>query len=403
MEKFFKKIIQSVIRADLVIVLILISNTLLYAFWFERDIIISTTEFSLLMLVNSFFVVWVINKFYEWPIGVLKKNIQLFVVWELKDDNIFFKESINPRLNYVGAFFGRALKTLRSIHDEFMHGKDIKSEVNLASELQWKLLKKKLLEVPSLNIVASSTPAWEVWGDSYDIIKQWDNYYIYVWDATGHGVGAGFVMVMVNALIAWFSKIYTSWADILSNTNDILKPRIKSNILMSMLLVRWNEEEKRVFMTWAWHEYLLIYKNKSQKCHMIKSGWLALWMTKNIHKLLKEREIQFEENDIIVLYSDGITESINRPRKDGLEEMFWENKLVQAIERAPNMKSKTHKSAISVFNNITIELSKHMWYKYAQLDDITLTVIHYKDRYYQRNDDFGTKIPEEFITEWTWG
>jgi serine phosphatase RsbU (regulator of sigma subunit) len=45
-------------------------------------------------------------------------------------------------------------------------------------------------------------------------------------------------------------------------------------------------------------------------------------MTKNIHKLLKEREIQFEKNDIIILYSDGITEAIDRPKKDGKEHMF---------------------------------------------------------------------------------
>lgn len=400
--KLLKKIIQAIKRADVAIVFILISNTVLYGFWYENNIDITTADFTLMMLTSSLLVVYVINKFYEWPIGLLKKNIQLFVVWELKDDNIFFQEGINPRLNYVGTFFWRALKTLRSIHDEFMHGKDIKSEVNLASELQWKLLKKTLLEVPSLNIVASSTPAWEVWGDSYDIIKQWENYYIYVWDATGHWVGAWFVMVMVNALIAWFSKIYTSWADVLANTNDILKPRIKSNILMSMLLVRWNEEEKRIFMTGAGHEYLLIYKNKSQKCHMIKSWWLALGMTKNVHKLLKEREIQFEENDIIVLYSDGITEAIDRPKKDGKEKMFWETQLIESIEEAPNMKGRKHKSAISVFNNITIELSKHMWYKYTQLDDITLTVLHYKDEYYKRSEDFGTKIADDFITEWNW-
>ena len=402
MEKFYKKILQALMRADVFIVLILMSNIVLYGFYNEKGMIFSTSEFALLILVDSFLVIWVINRFYELPIMQLKRNIQLFVVWELKDDNIFFKESINPRLNYVGTFFGRALKTLRSIHDEFMHGKDIKSEVNLASELQWKLLKKKLLEVPSLNIVASSTPAWEVWGDSYDIINEGDNYYIYVWDATWHGVWAWFVMVMVNALIAGFSKIYTSWSEILANTNDILKPRIKSNILMSMLLVRWNEREQRIFMTGAGHEYLLIYKNNSKKCHMIKSWGLALGMTKNIHKLLKEREIQFEKNDIIVLYSDGITESIDRPKKDGTEQMFWEERLVEAVSEAPNMKWKLHKSAVSVFNNITIELSKHMGYKFTQLDDITLTVIHYKDEKYVRSEDFGTKIPDEFITEWTW-
>jgi serine phosphatase RsbU (regulator of sigma subunit) len=39
-------------------------------------------------------------------------------------------------------------------------------------------------------------------------------------------------------------------------------------------------------------------------------------MVKNASKLLKEQEIKFEVNDIIVMYSDGITEAINKPSKD---------------------------------------------------------------------------------------
>jgi hemerythrin len=82
--------------------------------------------------------------------------------------------------------------------------------------------------------------------------------------------------------------------------------------------------------------------------------------------------------------------------------MFWETKLIYAVEKAPNMKWKNHKSAISIFNSITIELSKHMGYKHVQLDDITLAVIHYKDAHYKREEDFWTKIPDDFITEWKW-
>ncbi|MDR3150820.1 MAG: hypothetical protein LBU14_04415 [Candidatus Peribacteria bacterium] len=54
---------------------------------------------------------------------------------------------------------------------------------------------------------------------------------------------------MVNALISAISKIYKSGADILIKTNSELKPRVKANLLMSMLLLRWNEKEKRLFMT----------------------------------------------------------------------------------------------------------------------------------------------------------
>jgi hypothetical protein len=56
-------------------------------------------------------------------------------------------------------------------------------------------------------------------------------------------------MVMVNALINGFAKIFKSGASILIKTNEILKPRVKANLLMSLLMVRWDEKEKRAFMT----------------------------------------------------------------------------------------------------------------------------------------------------------
>ncbi|MDR0772313.1 MAG: hypothetical protein LBF15_04735 [Candidatus Peribacteria bacterium] len=54
---------------------------------------------------------------------------------------------------------------------------------------------------------------------------------------------------MINALVSSLSKIYKSGAEILTKTNEELKPRVKANLLMTMLLLRWNETEKRLFIT----------------------------------------------------------------------------------------------------------------------------------------------------------
>jgi len=73
-----------------------------------------------------------------------------------------FKKTSNPHLNYVLLFFGKTLFTLKHIKSEFLHGKEIKSEVDLAGELQEKLLHKQIPEVPELEIVAKSRPAAEI-------------------------------------------------------------------------------------------------------------------------------------------------------------------------------------------------------------------------------------------------
>ena len=389
-----------------IILILLIANPLL-AFIFG-EIIVSmsmATKYSVLALViiiEFFIIITLVNRLFLNPIVNLEITIKKFITWTHKWSDIKFHKTLNSNLNFILAFFAKTLNTLKNIKSEFLHGKEIKSEVQLWKEIQWKMLEKKLLEVPSLDIIMKSTPAWEIGWDSYDIIKQDDNYYIYVWDATGHWVWAWLIMIMVNALISGFAKIFKSGADILSKTNEILKPRVKANLLMSLLLIRWDEKAKRVFMTGAWHEYLMIYKHKQNKTFKIKSGWVALGMIQNISKLLKEKEIRFEPNDIIVLYSDWITEAINKTKKDGSEEMFWEERLIESINNAPIVDNQKYKSARSVFNNITIDLSQFMWYKHSQFDDITLAVLHYKDQDFSKVNNFSEEIKEDFITEWNW-
>ncbi|MDD5770403.1 MAG: PP2C family protein-serine/threonine phosphatase [Candidatus Gracilibacteria bacterium] len=391
----------------LIIIIIMLSNVILLKY-LEKIIIENgggingDVIIGFVLFIEAIIIIFMINKSYQNPIKELNEHINDFISGKSRGENVNIKTNYsNPNIRYVLKFFDVILNSLKNIKNEFISGKAIKGEVQLAKELQEKLLNKKLEKIPSIDIIAKSKPAGEVGGDSYDVIKEGENYYIYVGDATGHGVGAGFVMVMVNALVSGFAKIFKSSAQILANTNEILKPRIKSNILMTLLMVRWNEEEKRFFMAGAGHEYLIIYKQALKKCFLIKSGGLALGMTKNIHKILKEQEIKFEKDDIAVLYSDGITESINQNKKDGLEQMFGENRLKEAIENAPDLPGINIKSARSVFNNITIMLSKFMGYKHKQFDDITLVVLHYKgDRIIEK--DVSEVILEDFITEWNW-
>lgn len=389
-----------------IILMILIANPLMYFFYWDKFFELNEQDqlvtLAWIIVAEFIIIMFLIKKFFHGPIVRLEHTIKNFLVWNLKDTNIDFRKSFNPHLNYTLSFFSKTLNTLKNIKDEFIHGKEIKSEVDLGKEIQWKMLTKKLIKIPNLDVIVKSKPAWEIGWDSYDIIKEWDNYFIYVWDATGHWVWAWFIMIMVNALISWFSKVYKNWANILSKTNEILKPRVKANLLMSLLLVRWDSEERKIYMTWAGHEYLMIYKFNQNRTFRIKSGWVALWMIKDISKLLKEKEILFEENDIIVLYSDWITEAINKPRKDWTEEMFLEKRLEESINKAPNVNWGDYKSARSVFNNITIDLSKFMWYKHTQLDDITLAVIHYKTTWFDSKNDFSENIDDEFITEWNW-
>lgn len=390
---------------NIVILSIVITN--IYLSWYYlnylqvADLELKIFYATIILVIETTIIMTAINYFYHSPIDYLVFNIKKAT---LSQEKITFKKTLNPDITYINTFFFSFLEWFKWIKNDFLKWKEIKWEVELAREIQEKLLNKKILPPPSLNIVARAKPLWEIWWDSFDIIQKDDNYYIYIWDATWHWVWAWFIMGMVNALIESYVNNYISWDDILTLTNKTLKPRIKANLLMSLLLVRWNENEKRLFMTWAWHEYLIIYKNSTKKCYKIKSWWLALWMMKDISKVTEEKEIKFDVNDIIVLYSDWITDSINSNDNSLIKERFWETRLIKAIENAWSVMWKNYKTAQSVFNNITLELSKFMWYKHVQVDDITLVVMHYKWEDYDSSQDFWADLLKDksLITEWNW-
>ena len=390
----------------IVVTLSVIIDVYFYAFYFSlplplmgtlSDILTTfgvqkTHDFIVILTIftGEFACIFVFIYFYfTGPIDALKRQVAYFLTNNKKDIPFSTAGTANPDINYVGSFLGKSLEILRAFKDEMQSGRTLRSEVDIAAELQKHILAKKTVAIPGLDIVANSRSATEVGGDSYDIIKNDHNYYIYLGDATGHGVGAGFVMMIANALISGFSKTFTSSADILIRTNEILKPRVKSNILMSLLMIRYNDEQRKFFMTGCGHEYLIVYSYELKRVLKLQSGGVALGMTKDTSRITKEIPLNICVGDIIVMYTDGITEARN-----GDKMLFGIERLIESIERS-------NKTAQDVFNTISIDLSKFMGYRHTQYDDITLIVMHCTGSQ-TANKIVESEIPPEFITEWNW-
>ena len=352
----------------------------------ENELALALTLYSQIIIVLFY-----IRAVYVVPIYSLKKEIALFLTGARSEDSLSVS-GLNSDANFIINFFNKSLQILRNFKDEMKAGRVLRSEVEIAAEIQRTVLDKKSTQIPSLEYVANSKSATEVGGDSFDIIQRGENYYIYLWDVTGHGVASWFVMMMVNALISGFSLTDVNGAGILAKTNAILKPRVKQNMMMTCLLVRWNEAEKKLYMTGAWHEYLIIYKSNGT-IQKIKTGWVALGMVKDISKALREENVQIDIDDIIVLYTDGITEARLNSKQDGL--LFGVDRLIDAIDRTQQ------KTAQNVFNNITIELSKFMGYNHVQYDDITLIVMRYKGTF-NTTQTPDQPLQKDYITEWDW-
>jgi serine phosphatase RsbU (regulator of sigma subunit) len=339
---------------------------------------------------------FIVYKSYIWPVQKLNREIAKFMTG-VKEDLEVEPNTLSKWMNQLISFFIKSLQILKVFKDELRDGRKLRSEVEIASEIQKHILDKEEVIVPSLEIAMATTPATEVGGDSYDIIEWKDkNYYVYVGDVTGHGVPSGFVMMTVNALISALSLNELNGATILANTNRILKPRVKQNMMMSCVMLRWDASHKAMYYTGAGHEFILVYKAKEQKVYKVKTGWVALGMVKDSSKILKEQQIAYDPEDVIVLYTDGISEARYRSDSNGM--LFWVDRIVESIMKC------WKRDAPTIFQQITIDLSAFMGYKHKQYDDITLIVARYLPG--GASGTTTSTLPDAIdfahVTEWNW-
>lgn len=229
-----------------------------------------------------------------------------------------YKRVYTTRVDEIGViahFFNKVTKGLGEMSFNIIDRDRMLDELTIASQLQREILPKETVEVPGLQIVAKSRPATEVGGDSFDFVTVRGKTYVYVGDVTGHGAAAGLIMTMANAFVDVFADSFDSAFEIVVNVNKYIKQRIKKAMFMTMLMLCWDHEKQKLTYVGAGHEHLLVYRADTGVCETILAGGVALGMVPDNSKLVSEREIKLGEGDLVILYTDGITEAKNSKGK----------------------------------------------------------------------------------------
>src|SRR3989338_6686670 len=122
-----------------------------------------------------------------------------------------YKQIYTERIDEIGIlahFFNQVTAGLGEASYDIKDRERMLSELNVAAQLQKDILPPKNPVVEGLQIVAKNKPATEVGGDIFNFITVKDKTYIYIGDATGHGVAAGLIITMVSTLLSVFSGFF---------------------------------------------------------------------------------------------------------------------------------------------------------------------------------------------------
>lgn len=280
-----------------------------------------------------------------------------------------FRKIYTTRTDEIGIishFFNKITDSLETISNDLKEHKRITGELNVAQKIQQDLIPKEAPYIPGLEITAKTKPAAEIGGDTFDFLPQEDQTYFYIGDVSGHGLPSGLVMIMVDSLITTLSTISKTTKELVININKFLKPRLRTNMFMTMVMFRWEHSGRNLFYAGSGHERIIHFKKSEGKCDAIISGGIALGMLPDISKITKDdTKIDFQEGDFIILYSDGITECRNSE-----EEQFTIKRVIKTIEEKAPSAQTTKELFDHIARKITVFVEDE-----PQADDMSLIVI----------------------------
>jgi sigma-B regulation protein RsbU (phosphoserine phosphatase) len=189
---------------------------------------------------------------------------------------------------------------------------EISRELEAARFIQTKLLPDPLPEVAGYDLAALIVPNKQVGGDYYDLISMGkDRLGIVVADVAGKGIGAAILMANIQGLVNAYtyaqSEIKTQ--DAMTNINDVLCESTESDKFVTMFCAILDAKTGALTYTNAGHNHPFIYRVGRKKPKALDVGGMVLGMIKDT--TYSEGSVKLKKGDILVLYSDGVTEARN--------------------------------------------------------------------------------------------
>lgn len=257
---------------------------------------------------------------------------------------------------------GLNLKKAQLEHDEKIL---LENELKQAAEIQQALLPGEII-LPGLDKADYYKAESMSGGDYYDYFSiSQDEIAWVVADVSGHGVGAAMVMAMARTLIREFARKTKSVSETMLAVNQILYEDTDSNYFVTAFLAIINIKDMKITYSSAGHNQTLLFNNAG-KLSMLEGGGIPLGSFDRgiFADLLPEKSKTLKAGDILIQYSDGVTEAMN----DKSEE--YGLKRLQKVIASQAAASDPAKIMRYIINDLEIFTAA-----YPQSDDITLSIL----------------------------
>ncbi len=241
----------------------------------------------------------------------------------------------------------------------------VEKELEIARGIQQSFLPENPPLIAGFDLAALNLPAREVGGDFYDFIPVGLNRWgLVIADVSGKGVPAALFMALSRTLVRANVSDKITASEAISKTNDLLAEQDRSNMFVTLFYGILDPVKMTLTYVSAGHNPPFILTSAGKDIIMLKARGVALGVVPNMG--LEEKEITLGKNDVVVLYTDGVTEAINDK-----EEQFGHDRMVAIAEEVRNLPAE---EMIQRIKDGVLEFSRGQ----PQFDDITLMVLKVK-------------------------
>jgi sigma-B regulation protein RsbU (phosphoserine phosphatase) len=185
-------------------------------------------------------------------------------------------------------------------------------DMRFAHQIQCLLLPQQLPDVADFGVAAFNHPAMAIGGDYYDFIRiDEDHLGFAIADVSGKGVGGAMIMSACRTFVRALAPQYYSPAEMLRDLNKRLSPDLAEDMFVSMLYMVLNLKTSQLLVARAGHERPILNRGGTN-CLMDGDG-IAIGLTDPdvFGALIDDVEYQLKKGDMVVAYTDGITEAMD--------------------------------------------------------------------------------------------
>jgi len=231
----------------------------------------------------------------------------------------------------------------------------MEEELSIAKAIQEGLLPDPIPEIPGIDLAAKTVSSREVGGDYFDIAEAPDGSTIFaIADVTGKGVPAALLMANLQSMLHVLLPVEITLSEATDRINNIIHKNTPSDKFITFFWAKYLSEHKILRYVNAGHNPPLLLRVDSDEFVELTDGGLLLGAMETFMPYV-QTDIQLNPGDLLVCYTDGIDETMNKSFEEygteRLKSCILENRAKSSAEIMDGIVDSVKRFSGNVFSD----------------------------------------------------